>query len=34
LLFAGFCALIGVLILRSRFLPGAIGAMMLVAGIA
>ena len=33
LLFAGFCVLIGALILRSRLLPGAIGAMMIVAGI-
>jgi hypothetical protein len=33
LLFAGFCALIGVLILRSRLLPRTIGAMMIVAGI-
>jgi len=32
LLFAGFCVLIGVLILRSRLLPRAIGAMMIVAG--
>jgi hypothetical protein len=34
LLFSGFCALIGVLILRSRLLPRAIGAMMIVAGAA
>jgi hypothetical protein len=33
LLFAGFCVLIGVLILRSRLLPSVIGAMMIVAGI-
>jgi hypothetical protein len=33
LLFAGFCVLIGVLILRSHLLPSAIGAMMIVAGI-
>ena len=33
LLFAGFCVLIGVLILRSRLVPRAIGAMMIVAGI-
>ncbi len=33
LLFAGFCALIGVLILRSRLVPRAIGAMMIVAGL-
>jgi hypothetical protein len=33
LLFAGFCVLIGVLILRSRLLPRVIGAMMIVAGI-
>ena len=33
LLFAGFCVLIGVLILRSRLLPRAIGAMMILAGI-
>jgi len=32
-LFAGFCVLIGVLILRSRLVPRAIGAMMIVAGI-
>ena len=33
LLFAGFCLLIGVLILRSRMVPRAIGAMMIVAAI-
>ena len=33
LLFAGFCVLIGVLIVRSRLVPRAIGAMMIVAGI-
>lgn len=33
LLFAGFCVLVGVLILRSRLVPRAIGAMMVVAGI-
>ena len=33
LLFAGFCVLIGALILRSRLVPRAIGAMMIVAGI-
>jgi len=33
LLFAGFCVLIGLLIVRSRLLPRAIGAMMIVAGI-
>jgi hypothetical protein len=33
LLFAGFCVLIGVLIVRSRLLPRVIGAMMIVAGI-
>ena len=33
LLFAGFCVLIGVLILRSRLVPRVIGAMMIVAGI-
>jgi hypothetical protein len=32
LLFAGFCVGIGVLILRSRLVPRAIGAMMIVAG--
>jgi hypothetical protein len=32
LFFAGFCVLVGVLILRSRLVPGAIGAMMVVAG--
>jgi len=32
-LFAGFCALIGVLIVRSRLVPRVIGAMMIVAGI-
>lgn len=33
LLFAGFCVGIGVLILRSRLVPRAIGAMMFLAGI-
>ena len=33
LLFAGFCGLIGALILRSRLVPRVIGAMMIVAGI-
>ncbi len=33
LLFAGFCVLIGALILRSRLVPRAIGAMMILAGI-
>lgn len=33
LLFAGFCVLIGTLILRSRVVPRAIGAMMILAGI-
>jgi len=33
LLFAGFCALIGVLILRSQLVPRAIGGMMIVAGL-
>jgi hypothetical protein len=33
LLFAGFCVAIGVLIVRSRLVPRAIGAMMIVAGI-
>jgi hypothetical protein len=33
MLFAGFCVLIGALILRSRLLPRAIGSMMIVAGI-
>lgn len=33
LLFAGLCILVGVLILRSRLLPRAIGAMMVVAGL-
>ncbi len=33
LLVAGFCVLIGALILRSRLVPRAIGAMMIVAGI-
>ena len=33
LLFAGFCVLIGALILRSRLVPRVIGAMMIVAGI-
>jgi hypothetical protein len=32
-LFAGFCVLIGTLILRSRVLPRVIGAMMILAGI-
>jgi hypothetical protein len=32
LLFSGFCALIGVLILRSRLIPGVIGALMIAAG--
>jgi Domain of unknown function (DUF4386) len=32
LFFAGFCVLVGVLILRSRLVPGVIGAMMVVAG--
>ena len=31
--FAGFCVLIGALILRSRLLPGVIGAMMIAAGV-
>lgn len=31
--FAGFCVLIGVLILRSRPIPRAIGAMMITAGV-
>jgi hypothetical protein len=33
LLFAGFCVLIGVLILHSRLVPRAIGLMMILAGI-
>jgi hypothetical protein len=33
LFFSGFCAATGVLILRSRLLPRAIGVMMLLAGI-
>ena len=33
LLFAGFCVLIGALILRSRLVPRLIGAMLIVAGI-
>jgi hypothetical protein len=33
LLFAGFCVLIGTLILRSRVVPRLIGAMMILAGI-
>ena len=33
LLFAGFCVLIGALILRSRLVPRAIGAAMIVAGV-
>ncbi len=33
LLFAGFCVLIGALILRSRVVPHVIGAMMILAGI-
>ncbi len=33
LLFAGFCVLIGALILRSRLVPRVIGAMMILAGI-
>jgi hypothetical protein len=32
LFFAGFCLLVGVLILRSRLVPGVIGAMMVLAG--
>ena len=32
LFFAGFCALIGTLILRSRLVPRVIGALMVVAG--
>lgn len=32
-LFAGFCVGVGVLILRTRRLPGAIGAMMILAGV-
>lgn len=32
LLFSGFCALIGVLILRSRLVPRPIGALMIAAG--
>jgi hypothetical protein len=33
MLFAGFCVLVGFLILRTRLLPGVIGAMMIVAGV-
>jgi hypothetical protein len=33
LLFAGFCVLIGTLILRSRVVPRVIGAMMILAGV-
>jgi len=33
LFFAGFCVLVGVLILRSLLVPGVLGAMMIVAGI-
>jgi hypothetical protein len=33
LFFSGFCAAIGILVLRSRLLPRAIGVMMLLAGI-
>jgi Domain of unknown function (DUF4386) len=33
LFFAGFCVLIGVLILRSRLVPRVIGAMMVAAGV-
>jgi hypothetical protein len=33
LFFAGFCVLVGVLILRSQLIPRVIGAMMIVAGI-
>jgi hypothetical protein len=33
LFFAGFCMLVGVLILRSQLIPRVIGAMMIVAGI-
>jgi hypothetical protein len=32
-LFAGFCVLIGALILRSRLVPRAIGALMMLAGV-
>ena len=32
LFFSGFCAAVGVLILRSRLLPAAIGVAMLLAG--
>ena len=32
LFFAGFCVLIGILILRSRLIPHVIGALMLLAG--
>ena len=32
LLFSGFCALIGLLILRSRLIPHVIGALMTAAG--
>ena len=31
--FAGFCVLIGILILRSRLIPRVIGAMMILAGL-
>jgi hypothetical protein len=33
LFFSGFCAATGALILRSRLLPGALGVMMLLAGL-
>lgn len=33
LLFAGFCVLIGALIVHSRIVPAAIGAMMVLAGV-
>jgi hypothetical protein len=33
LLFSGFCALIGLLILRSRSIPGLIGVLMIAAGV-
>jgi hypothetical protein len=33
LFFAGFCVLIGTLILRSRLIPSVIGAMMILAGL-
>ena len=32
LFFAGFCVLVGVLIMRSLLVPGVLGAMMIVAG--